>query len=114
MAHVYRYAHELIAQLQQELKEFEEQGLRKVDYQEVVAQVYSSKESTFKNMKVEKRKTVNELLEILKVVAESLFHEFEEYNPTTNTIDYKPAPYVRESLLTDPAFLSILDSLTYN
>jgi len=36
--------------------------------------MYLNNESTFKNMKVEKRKLVNELLEILKNIYENLFH----------------------------------------
>lgn len=36
--------------------------LQNVTFEEIVIQIYGSKENTFKNMKVEKRKTINELL----------------------------------------------------
>lgn len=114
MLHVHGYAYELLAELEEELREFGEQPLRKLGYEEAVRQIYSSQESTFRNMRVGKRKAVNEILEILNIIAEHLFHEFEEYSPQRGTIEFETAPYSRESFLLEGSFLRSLDCLVYN
>lgn len=88
--------------------------MRGLEEKELLERLYKTGGVDFKNMKVEKRKVVNELLEMINIIVENLFHEVEEYSPEKKSILTREAPYKRESLLKDPTFLEVVDRLCWH
>jgi hypothetical protein len=59
LAHVHHYAREVLQELALQLAEFSALPLRGEDYHVLIHKMYDASDSNFKDLKVEKRKTVN-------------------------------------------------------